>query len=366
MPLIPIMCRNDINTEKVLLSIIVPLYNGELFLTQLLDSIRCQLSDSIEVILVNDGSTDSTEEICKNYLGINNFRYFKKPNSGVCTTRNFGIERASGKYITFADQDDWYDPGAFSMLTNIIENNDFDLVIFEPRIHYSNGNTFVFEMPCETREWHNEAMYDNVIRPTILGIKDEYGRGFNFGLWNCLFRRSFLEINKLRLDSYLRMGEDIVFISQCLGAATSVYTVAQPLYNYRVHSSSVSHTYSKTSDLSIVKSIYIYDKQVDALAKWDKKDWMPIMNARYSSILISFARSWTHPKAGNTPFTVYKKLREVFQNTTLSEKISALNPCVLHGRKRIEMLIIKSRSPFLLMVYGYTVNIALRFRTVMK
>ena len=91
-----------------LISIIVPIYNTEKYLHECLDSIINQTYANFEVLLVNDGSTDSSGIICQEYVkNDSRFRYFEKENGGVSSARNLGLERSEGVYITFIDSDDW-------------------------------------------------------------------------------------------------------------------------------------------------------------------------------------------------------------------------------------------------------------------
>ena len=104
--------------QEKILSIIVPLYNGEKYLNRLLESMLCQEQEGLEILLVNDGSIDATEQIClkwkEKYPQIIN--YIKKKNGGVCETRNVGIDNVKGRYFGFADQDDFFEDKAIEKL----------------------------------------------------------------------------------------------------------------------------------------------------------------------------------------------------------------------------------------------------------
>ena len=97
-----------------LISIIVPIYNVENYLRQCLDSIMNQTYRNFECLLINDGSSDNSEDICREYVSKDSrFRYFEKENGGVSSARNLGIECSGGAYITFIDADDWVDSDYF-------------------------------------------------------------------------------------------------------------------------------------------------------------------------------------------------------------------------------------------------------------
>ena len=94
-----------------LLSVIVPIYNVEKYLKQCIESVIKQQLDSYELILVDDGSTDSSKSICDNYSEKNaNIKVFHKKNEGASSARNYGLKKASGKYVLFLDSDDWWNP----------------------------------------------------------------------------------------------------------------------------------------------------------------------------------------------------------------------------------------------------------------
>ena len=94
-----------------LVSLVVPIYNVENYLRMCLDSIEHQTYSNIEVLLINDGSLDSSGEICQEYVARDSrFRYFEKENGGLSDARNYGIARSKGKFLTFIDSDDWVEP----------------------------------------------------------------------------------------------------------------------------------------------------------------------------------------------------------------------------------------------------------------
>ena len=107
------------------ISVIVPIYNAEKYLPRCLDSILMQADESVELILINDGSTDKSEDIINTYMGKYkaSIKYFKKENTGVANARNLGLEKATGDYIIFVDSDDYIDKDLFKNLNPYIEKN---------------------------------------------------------------------------------------------------------------------------------------------------------------------------------------------------------------------------------------------------
>ena len=113
-----------------LISIIVPIYNVEKYLRQCLDSIMNQTYRNFECLLINDGSSDNSEDICREYVSKDSrFRYFEKENGGVSSARNLGIEHSKGEYITFIDSDDWVDSDYLEVLYNSLVDERADIAI---------------------------------------------------------------------------------------------------------------------------------------------------------------------------------------------------------------------------------------------
>lgn len=125
--------------DKYLLSIIVPVYNTSQYLARCLNSLINQSLTNIEIIIINDGSTDQSDEIIQQYLIHGNIRYVKlEKNTGLGYARNLGIEKSSGKYIAFVDSDDWVDLDFFKMLTDTITMDNTDIVIGGVKNEHNN------------------------------------------------------------------------------------------------------------------------------------------------------------------------------------------------------------------------------------
>ena len=116
--------------SQSLISIIVPIYNVENYLRMCLDSIEHQTYSNIEVLLINDGSPDSSGEICQEYVARDSrFRYFEKENGGLSDARNYGIDCASGRFLTFIDSDDWVEPTYVEDMYQAALNNNSEIVV---------------------------------------------------------------------------------------------------------------------------------------------------------------------------------------------------------------------------------------------
>ena len=129
--------------SQSLISIIVPIYNVENYLRMCLDSIEHQTYSNIEVLLINDGSPDSSGEICQEYVARDSrFRYFEKENGGLSDARNYGIERSNGMYLTFVDSDDWLSLTYVEDLYQAAIRNDADTVVSHYTIYNESDRNY--------------------------------------------------------------------------------------------------------------------------------------------------------------------------------------------------------------------------------
>lgn len=123
----------------MLISIVIPVYNAESFLSNCLESVVNQTYKDIEIIIVNDGSTDKSQEIIDKYKKIySNIRAFKQKNLGVSSARNFGVEQSVGKYILFLDSDDWLDKNYIENSVKFLKNTPVDLLLLPYVREYKN------------------------------------------------------------------------------------------------------------------------------------------------------------------------------------------------------------------------------------
>ena len=131
--------------HQELISIIVPIFNTEKHLHQCLDSILSQSYENFECLLINDGSTDASASICREYVAKDaRFRYFEKENGGVSSARNLGIERSGGAYITFIDSDDWVEFDYLEVLYSAIIQETADISVSTYRTYEMSKNQWLF------------------------------------------------------------------------------------------------------------------------------------------------------------------------------------------------------------------------------
>ena len=192
------------------ISIIVPVYNSDLYLRECLNSLKYQSFKNFEVLLINDGSTDNSKQICEEFVSMDKrFFLFNNSNRGVSFSRNFGINKSTGDYLMFVDSDDF-------LLSNTLEKVaekcfDNDLVIFGYSEIYKNC---VLEKVQESNISNFQDIYKKIILSNLGGF-----------LCNKVFRKDLILNNNLKLDETISYCEDLLFTINYLSLCKKCYYI---------------------------------------------------------------------------------------------------------------------------------------------
>lgn len=207
-----------------MVSIIVPIYNAENYLRRCVDSILNQEYTDFELLLVNDGSTDASGDICEEY-GDRDPRVIviQKENTGVSDSRNRALDRARGKYLQFLDSDDWITPDATRLFVRAAEEYGCDMVI-------SDFYRVVGERLSTKGDIEEEGV---LTREEFAAHMMENPADFYYGvLWNKLYRRDIVEEHNLRMDTDINWCEDFMFNLEYIRYAKVFYALHAPIYYY--------------------------------------------------------------------------------------------------------------------------------------
>ena len=207
--------------QPKLISIIIPIYNCEQHLEKCIKSIQNQTYTHLEILLIDDGSTDSSGEICDNYSKEDvRIKVFHCQNGGVSAARNFGINHANGEYIAFVDSDDYLLPEMYEKLINKANETDSDMVFCRYQAIDSKG-----VISEET------SGIERFIKEKDLSLFIVHTKDLIMGTcWRSLYKRSFVLPFKFNTD--LILGEDLVFMLQLLTSTQNISFVPDVLYNY--------------------------------------------------------------------------------------------------------------------------------------
>lgn len=201
--------------KNPLVSIIVPLYNSESYIAECVESCLKQNYPNIEVIVINDGSTDKGREVVDEIKKqAKKLSVFHTTNKGVSAARNLGIEKAKGEFVCFVDADDCLDPNFVEYMLGLIQKDDAD---------------FGFSKNCWGEE--NDIAEDFVINDNALAEKMLIGMEVAVGCWNKIYRRKLLD--KIKFDTDLFYGEGLDFIMRVAENANGIGIGHRGLYHYR-------------------------------------------------------------------------------------------------------------------------------------
>lgn len=229
------------NKQKI--SVIVPVYNVDRYLEMCIESIINQTYDNLEIILINDGSTDDSKLICEKYLKLDKrIKLINQKNKGVSSARNNGIRNSSGEYIVFVDSDDYCELNMIETIVKNIDLNKDTFIIYGYNKIYKNKKTSVLLN-------ENKNLNKNNISENIL-IKEEIG-GY---LWNKLFIASIIKNNNIKFNNKISYCEDLLFVNEYIRYIKRVKYLKKSLYNYRMRKNSVTYEFFNNKNISILDS----------------------------------------------------------------------------------------------------------------
>ena len=247
--------------NQALISVIIPVYNVEAYLRECVDSVLKQTHQNFEIILVDDGSTDSSGDICDEYAGDDErICVIHQKNSGPSKTRNTGLENANGKYIYFLDSDDYIDNNALELLVNTAESNNADLVFFDAHSFTDDGSEI--KQGYLVKETY-EAKSGYEILTELHNNKD-----YHCAIYLLLIKHQLLTDNEITFLESAYCSEDMLFTYQVYCSAQNAVQCKNTLYHRRYRSGSI--VTSKKSQRHFKSCRDVYEKIRDYSEKIGK------------------------------------------------------------------------------------------------
>ena len=226
------------------ISIIIPIYNAEKFLKKAVDSVLNQNKKLLEIILVNDGSTDSSGKICDAYA--QKYDYIKvihKKNGGSSTARNVGLSVATGTHISFLDADDFFDIDTYETILDVIEKYDPDCIDFGWKYINDIGEvTYNLHKLEKNRILNEEVIIEKIIPPLINIVDSKDYFIYDFAV-NKIYKKEIIDKYDIYFDEKRRTWEDRIFVVEYLKHCKSFYSMNQCFYNYVSVPNSLSRRY---------------------------------------------------------------------------------------------------------------------------
>lgn len=229
-----------------MISIIIPVYNAEKFLEKCLNSLLNQTFKDIEFIMVDDGSTDNSVEICRDFCEKDvRFKFFTKENGGPMLARKYGLERASGNYIGFIDSDDWAEPEMFEEMLAALIKNDADISCCSYKDIYPDNIV-------EIHSLFKDGVYErkdieSVILPILFNVPKgdgDFNRPLSPTMCCKVYKKQILIDNLCYFNKKVSFGEDLLInASVILSAQRIVMLTSKCLYNYSRREGTLSGKY---------------------------------------------------------------------------------------------------------------------------
>ncbi len=210
-----------------ILSVIIPVYNAGDRIEKCVRSIQLQTLRDIEIIIINDGSTDGSYEILERLSGADErIKLLSFPNGGAALARNRGLQIATGRYVGFVDADDWIEPKMYEKLTSAIETDQSDLAVCNIRKEFDDKSETVLDFQ------DHEILFEELLEKFI---RFE----FDYAIYNKVYKRDFIVAHSISFENDLRLSQDGLFNMYVFAFANSVSIIPQPFYHYVIKEGSL-------------------------------------------------------------------------------------------------------------------------------
>lgn len=332
--------------NNISISIIVPIFNKEKYLNECLNSILNQTLKSIEVILVDDGSTDDSKKICDKFLEKDKrIRYYYQKNEGLASARQTGIDKSKGEYIGFIDADDWIELNMYESMYNKAKEYNADIV-FCNKIF--NNDSYKPSQDLPSGYYNREKILSDVL-PISLAYVDKKGEKRAVGWSNCrrIFRKQLLEENNIVFDKRFRRSQDLQLTFESILCANSFYSMCDEyLYHIRTVDDSLSRGYTKNMwglYIPLIERLY---RDVENFKELDLMDQMHLRAFFFTTDCIE---NEMKPLCPNDKKTKIKLIEEIM-NDPICERfyghipVDKLNPLyrkyyeLIHKKKAAKIL----------------------------
>lgn len=244
------------NDFEPLLSVIVPVYNIEPFLDKCITSIIKQSYQNIEIILVNDGSTDNSYRVCKKFADIDNrIKLINKCNGGLVSARKAGLKCATGQFATYVDGDDWVDIDLYEKMLNKNRFFNADIISMAGCVkEFEDGKRSVSKNSINTGFYVEEDFKEKIL-PFIISTETFYETQIPLHVVSHIFKRELLFENQQKIDDRISFGEDAICFLLSVLEAKSILLTEEYGYHYRLRSTSITQTY-QANQLDRIKILY--------------------------------------------------------------------------------------------------------------
>lgn len=303
-----------------LISVIIPVYNSEKYLLQCIESVLAQTYSNYEILLIDDGSKDSSPQLCDVYaIKYKCVRVFHKQNGGASSARNTGIKEANGKYIFFLDSDDWIEPNTLETMIITAAKENADLVFCEAQAFDDEGSTEYKDNYCYKSLYPTGSAFE--IMTQMMNRKE-----FHVAIWMLLLDRDIFTKNDLLFKEGI-MYEDMIISYQFYCLAYCAAHVNRMLYNRRYHPNSVM-TSAKT-EKNYISAATVYREVARFRKKLSEEKQSPKHLIRCAYNVLNIYRKMT-PEVQKKNKSDYNEIvKDILDNKAYGDKALELD-CKSH------------------------------------
>lgn len=330
--------------KNELISIIIPVYNSEKYINKCINSIINQSYKNIEIILINDGSTDKSGEICDYYSRVDSRIIVKhKKNEGATIARNIGLKNSNGKYVTFVDSDDWIDKDYILNMVNIIIDKNCDLVIC--------NNKEVYITKEEIKYIDRKLDFKGKINICEKLEPNLFINGLVHPCWGKLYRMDLIKNNNLNFTN-IKLSEDTVFNLQYLKLCKLIYMLEDSLYFYAHYDNHCSIT-SKAYEDIFENYLVVHEQFNKYIDRYKDNEYEEVINKTmyaqyYNAIIKVLLAEYMKPKVKKKILNKALNNRIILNTFKTKQDVNKVN--------FINKIIIKRKYITLIILFKYLLS----------
>ncbi|MEY8494218.1 glycosyltransferase [Lachnospiraceae bacterium 29-91] len=243
--------------ENKYISVIVPIYNTKKYINECLDSIVYQSYSNFQIILIDDGSTDGSGEICDEYAKRDKrIKVVHQRNMGLVNARKKGLYEAEGDYIYYVDSDDWIDKNVIEKFMSLVDTTDLDMISVGIKREYGSGKTQIDLESFESGFYNNEEIREKLI-PHLISTDKFFEWGQHLTYWHYLIKKKLLQKNLIKVNDQIRMAEDVACVYPCILDSNNIYINCGVYYHYRQRSDSMKWTQRPDEYVNLQKVYHV-------------------------------------------------------------------------------------------------------------
>lgn len=286
------------------ISVIVPVYNVEKYLTQCIESILSQTYQEFELLLIDDGSEDNSGSICDHYSNIDSrVHVFHKENGGVSSARNMGIEHAKGEWVCFVDSDDWIDKDTFEYITGLWKGADF--LQFGYRRTGGTASEYSY-VPSKVLRYSTSVYCTKKI--------------YHSAICGYLLKLNIIKKYKINFPNHIKYGEDQAFILKTLICSSEIVILDRHFYNYRDREGSAMHA---SESISMGKDHLLVIEDLLLFIEHNRINLPPLYLSLFRTFVMSFF--WISVRSIKSVFDIVN-IKRIYSNFLKSNNLSFVLP----------------------------------------